>query len=127
MTNTGLSDVVVRFIGDNIESVEQLEVLLLLRREAARSFSPGAVGRELRIAEGSAAGRLVDLHARGLLQREAAEEYRYRPESAALDDAVARLSAAYAERRVSIINLIFSKPTEKIRSFADAFTVVRRS
>jgi hypothetical protein len=39
----------------------------------------------------------------------------------ALDAAVAQLAKDYAERRVSVITLIFSKPVDKLRTFADAF------
>ncbi len=30
------------------------------------------------------------------------------------------LAEGYAERRVTVINLLFSKPVERIRTFADA-------
>ena len=45
---------------------------------------------------------------------------RYGPEP--IDDRSA-LDRAYAERRVTVINLIFSKPIDKLRSFADAFRI----
>ena len=38
-----------------------------------------------------------------------------------LDQAVVRLAKDYAERRVTVITLIFSKPVDKLRTFADAF------
>jgi hypothetical protein len=48
--------------------------------------------------------------------------FHYAPASGSpLDAAVAQLARDYAERRVTIITLIFSKPVDKLRSFADAF------
>ena len=42
-----------------------------------------------------------------------------------LHRAVAGLAREYAARRVTVIGLIFSKPVDKIRSFADAFRLRR--
>ena len=105
----------------HISSIEQLEVLLLLRREAGRAWSGDAVARELRINPESARARLEDLDARGLLAREGPDEYRYSPRTGELDRAVAATARAYADLRVTVINHIFSKPVDKIRTFADAF------
>ena len=45
------------------------------------------------------------------------------PQVAAAIDELARL---YNERRVTVITLIFTKPTDPLRSFADAFKFRRR-
>lgn len=128
MSSTGLSDRVTRFIGEHIDSVEQLEVLLLLRRAAGQEWTADDVARELRIAAASAGGRLEDLERRGILARSdgKAGAFRYSPQKGEVDDSVGDLAAAYAERRVTVINLIFSRPNERIRTFADAFRVWRR-
>jgi DNA-binding Lrp family transcriptional regulator len=112
-----------RFIAHHIDSVEQLEILLLLYREPGRAWSPEAVARELRIASESAGERLEDMVSDGLLKRHGAgpDEYRYDPKDMKLDDAVRGLAATYAKRRVTVINLIYSKPIDKILTFADAF------
>jgi hypothetical protein len=47
--------------------------------------------------------------------------YRYAPRTDDLGQAVAQLAREYPVYRVSIVNLIFSKPIDKIRTFADAF------
>ncbi|WP_375772881.1 hypothetical protein NR798_18990 [Archangium gephyra] len=114
-----------RFIAHHIHSVEQLEILLLLHQQPGRAWSSEAVARELRIAPASAAERLEDMVHTRLLRRQGVrpEEYRYGPESMKLDDAVRGLATEYARRRVMIINLIYSKPIDKIRTFADAFRI----
>ena len=47
--------------------------------------------------------------------------YRYEPKSKELESAVDEVSKLYQQRRVTIINLIYSKPVDHVRSFADAF------
>jgi hypothetical protein len=117
---SGIPDNVAQFIGDHISSLEQLEVLLLLAASGPREWDGGSVARELRIDPNSAAGRLEDLAARGLVV-ERSGRYRFEPASQELADVVRLLAETYAERRVSVITLIFSKPSDTIRSFSDAF------
>jgi hypothetical protein len=125
MSGSVIPDEVQRFIAANVHSVEQLEVLLLLHRDATRAWSADEVARELRIDAGSAEGRLADLCMRRLLVETSAPAlaYRFEPATQALGRVVSSLATLYAERRVSVITLIFAKPTDTIRSFADAFRV----
>jgi hypothetical protein len=118
-----LPEVVRRFIVDHVDSVEQLEILLLLHQHPGRTWDAEAVARELRISALSAGDRLEDMRRVGLLVRVEGRPggFRYAPETPGLEDAVSGLATAYAERRVTVINLIFSKPVDKIRTFADAF------
>jgi hypothetical protein len=123
LRESGLPEVVRRLIVDHIDSVEQLEILLLLYKQQGRSWTAEAVARELRVAPLSAGERLEDLRHDALVTRLEGDpvQYRYVPGNAKLDEAVAGLATAYAERHVTVINLIFSKPVDKIRTFADAF------
>ncbi len=65
--SSGISRAVEQFIHDNINSVEQLEVLLLLAADPQREWTATRVSQELRIQPESAANRLADLHSRGIL------------------------------------------------------------
>ena len=117
----GLPEIVRRLLAEHINSVEQLEVLLLLRDRAERSWTPAQASEQIRSGADSVARRLQDLHKRGFVTRE--EEgptYRYAPppERVAAIDALAR---AYAERRHQVIELIFAKPIENLRVYSDAF------
>jgi hypothetical protein len=111
------------FIADHIESVVQLEVLLLLHAAPQRVLSAADIGTELRIDPAWAGEQLVNLCSRGILTCTTTGEslYRYSPRTPEMDRAVAGLAQAYTDRRVTVIGLIFSKPVDKIRSFADAF------
>lgn len=115
-------------IQQHIDSVEQLEVLLLLHDQPDRDWSAAEVSGELRTNERSTATRLADLTARGLVAEGATRElYRYAPRTHDLNAAVGGLAREYAVRRVSVITLIFAKPLDRIRSFADAFRFRRDS
>ena len=107
-------------VATHIQSVEQLEMLLLLNEHLNRAWTSEEVAAELRIDAMSAASRLQDLSARGFLAHNSGS-YRFRADNDELRRAVAALAEAYRDRRVSLINLIFSKPVDKVRLFADAF------
>src|SRR5687768_8725161 len=115
-----LPDPVRQFIARHIHSVEQLEILLLLQRTLPREWSAEAVSREISTSRYSAETRLMDLRARGLAtMREEGQVLYFSYQPASPDHMhVTQLSGAYAERRTSIITLIFSKPTDSITIFA---------
>jgi hypothetical protein len=123
VTDAAIPQRVQRFLMTHIDSIEKLEVLLLLRNRTEREWTASAVAQELRITEASAAARLADLTSSGLLIYEdgAAELYRYSPASSDDVRSIAELAATYSERRVSVITFIFSKPQERVRGFAEAF------
>jgi len=112
------------FIHEHIDSVEQLEVLLLVRAHPGREWSAREVADELRIDPGSAEQRLEDLVRVGLLA-DGSAGVRYAPETPELARQVDELAQLYQSHRVAIISVIFSRPSERIRSFADAFRIRR--
>ena len=124
---SGIPEPVRHFIAQHVESVEQLEVLLHLRAHADRAWTADEVAQALHIDAASAARRLDDLCGRGVLAaaEESPRRYRYSPALPAVDAVVGSLAEAYATRRVSVISLIFAKPTDTIQTFADAFRIRR--
>ena len=125
MAAEGLSPALEALVAHHLDSMEQAEVLLLLRKHAGRSWTPEAAAGELRIDPGSVAQRLGRLEAGGLAAREPGGGYRYAPRTAALGSAVDELAAAYNERPVTLVRLIYSRPQapSAIQSFADAFRI----
>src|SRR5215211_1731263 len=109
----------------------QLELLLLLAARADRACAAADLAAELRIDAVWVEGQLQDMAAKGLLEGpDAADrssappttrQFRYQPRTPEQACTVAELARAYADRRVTVIGLIFSKPVDKLRSFADAF------
>lgn len=125
MPETGVPAPVRRFIASHIVSVAQLEVLLLLRAAADKEWTAGEVARALVTQPEAAAGWLENLTDHGLA-RERDGSYRYAPFSDEVDRTVDSLAESYANYRVTVISLIFARPSERVTSLADAFRIRRR-
>ena len=108
---------------EKIESVAQLEALLLLRNTPDTDWSVQALAARLYISEEQTAGVLVVLRAQGFVSADAKDPslYRYRPNSKELKGMLDRLAEIYARHLVPVTNLIHSKPKSRIQEFADAF------
>jgi DNA-binding IclR family transcriptional regulator len=122
----GLPEDVHRFLHQNIESVEQLEVLLLLWRTPERGWTSDEVATAVYSHPSSVVRRLAMLYGQGLLREREAGCYQYAPRTPELHDTVSRLDRMYRERRVAVITLIASKPIENVRAFSDAFRIRRK-
>jgi len=111
-----------QFIADsNIDSVESLEILLLLRRSEAY-WSAEAVAQQLGIGRQPAAQKLAALaKAQLLVIGGDTGAYRYAPRAERLRAAADELAAAYDEQRIPVINAIYSANLERLRAFSDAF------
>jgi hypothetical protein len=111
------------FISDNIASVAQLELVLLLHGSAGQRFTAAEAARALALSP-EMTERLLELLCRqgiAAATADAPSRYRYAPKSAELDGRIAELSELYRQRRVTVIQLIYSEPIDKLKSFADAF------
>jgi DNA-binding IclR family transcriptional regulator len=116
---------VQRFIAANIDSAEQLEVLLLLHRHPDRGWRAHDVSREIFTVPAAATLRLESLVELGFLGSDGASdpEYRYGPASDERGRGVQALADAYRADRVAVLNLVFRRPPDPLRSFSDAFRV----
>jgi DNA-binding IclR family transcriptional regulator len=114
-----------QFLYRNIDSVEQLEVLILLLHHPERGWSPDEVARELYSHPASIARRLAMLLGQDLLREVEPGCYQYAPRTGELHATVLRVSEMYRERRVAVVTLIASKPIENVRAFSDAFRIRR--
>jgi len=111
------------FIGQYIDSIETLEILLLLQRAPETAWQPAAVDSHLGMKDGTAGKRLTDLVRKGLVTKTSSGDFRYMPGDESRNVGVAGLAAAYAGRRVAVVNSIFSENLTRLRAFADAFKV----
>ena len=114
---------IAQFILEKIESVAQLEALLLFRGNKEKGWSVKALASRLYISEEQTAQLLLVLSAQGFVSANPEEPsaYRYQPGSAELHEKLERLAEFYSKHLVPITNLIHSKPKPKIQQFADAF------
>lgn len=119
MKSEPLSPAVRSLIGERIDSVGELELLLFLYSHAGQDWTPSRIAAELRTAEPVADVQLHTLAQRGLTARTDAG-YRYHAEGD-LHQAVAELARAYAAYPVAVVTLIYTKPNRAVKSFAEAF------
>lgn len=124
MADEPITPQVRAFIADHVESVMALEALLLLAQDPGRRWTGASLAQQLRIEATWAAAQLRAFAARGLLAGDAGgTEFWYEPRTPELRQAVTDLARAYADRRVTVITLVFEKPVDQVRSFADAFRI----
>jgi hypothetical protein len=112
------------FIRRYVDSIEYLEVLLLLRQSPERSWTAEMLDAQIRSNPESIRRRLDQMLAHGLVVRGADRAgYEYRPATAELDQRVQELSGLYRERRVAVIEHVFAERPSPIQGFADSFRI----
>ena len=115
-----ISESLQQFLQQRLPSIEQIDIVLLLRGDRSRAWAAPEVAQELRMPPESAAMRLFLLASSGVLSFEAAggaPRYRYTGADEALID---ELAEAYETDRSSVAAAV-GAPPDPIRSFADAF------
>lgn len=123
MADQSLPPEVLDLIARQVESMEQLETLLLLHGEPGRSFTAAEIAERLKL-EPTASARTAELlEGRRLLERgETAGSWRYAattPHHAAVES----LAHAYRTRPVTLIKAVYERPAGALRSFAEAFRI----
>lgn len=118
--NGDLADVVVRDVDQYVDSLDALEVMMLLFRERQRSWSPDAVAVELRISVRVSRRELDRMRTKGVAS-EKDGAYRFDQSDVDKAAAVAHIAAAYGTRRIELINYVASQTLKRIQSIADAF------
>jgi hypothetical protein len=109
-----------RLILEAIDSVPELEALLLLRETPTERWTPERASSRLYVSRTVAAYTLDVLAARTFLE-ETTEGFLYRPASAELAEAVEALARTYATNLVAVTKLIHAKPGPSVQDFARAF------
>ena len=106
------------YIAQHVDSIAQLEALLLLRSKPHESWDLNKIARRLYVSEpevSHALGLLTD--ARVVSFRDGAFVYDPAPD---VRDMMERLAVTYTRHLIPVTNLIHSKPS-RIHQFADAF------
>ena len=107
------------FLEAHIDSVAQLEALLLLRSSPGVVWDAAATAKRLYVGEQEALGVLAHLGTRGLVRRDG-NGYMFDPQSDELSSAIRLLADHYRTHLIPITNLVHAKPG-RIQEFADAF------
>lgn len=117
---TEITDNLRVFVRKNVRTVGELEVLLWLQQQPSRPWTADAIARELRSNATAAAEYLRRFVRAGLARDDGTGQYQY-VNDPATDELITSLAAAYAERPVSVIDLIYAEPRDQVQLLADAF------
>ena len=123
MTEEPFPSNIRQFILRSIDSVAQLEALLLLRANPQQKWDISSVAKRLYITEQETASLLANLCEQGLVVLKELGEYAYQPASTDLTQLVDSLAEIYTRHLVPVTNLIHSKPRTRMQEFADAFRI----
>lgn len=108
------------FVREHVRSVWALELLLLLKKDPDRCWTPVELVRELRASTGLVNDNLQRFERGGIAVRDDQGCFRYAPAAAVLSEFCDGLEQAYKTRPVAIVNLI-AAPRDPLQSLADAF------
>jgi hypothetical protein len=115
----GLPPRVAAFLTRHINSVAELEALLLARTQPADAWRAATLAQRLYVSEATAGAVLESLRRHGLLARRETG-YGYAPEFESLREDVEELAAAYPRFLIRITHLIHGR-SRGARDFAEAF------
>lgn len=114
---------VYRFILHQIDSVPQMEALLLLWESRPKQWPEDEIAKRLYVAPDLARNILQDLVRRRVLAAgaQSPKRYRYESKSEALDHLVEAVVATYRSDLVRVSTFIHTKASSAVRDFAQAF------
>ena len=112
-----------RFILTSIDSIAQLEALLLLRHHAPQKWACAQVAERIYISEPQAAALLAKLEARGFILTGGLDptEFSYQPKTEEMARSIDQLAESYSKYLVPVTNLVHQKSRRDITEMADAF------
>lgn len=129
MSDFAMTEDVQHLLREHVESIDQLEVLALLCREAPRAWSADAVAARVRLPAPAVRAALQHLCSSGLLTVAALDtaEFSYRPVSAELRERTERLVQLYVTERAAVMRVLSSNAIARLRAGAlSAFGSAKR-
>lgn len=112
---------VKRFILEHISSIEMLEILLFLHSQPERFFSIEQVLKEIQSSRESIEQRLDQLKNMKLVVKREGQTFQFASVPPELKDHVDALKKCYSTWRLKVIEIIYSRPSDGITLFSDAF------
>lgn len=126
VSESGFSAELDRFIAAEIQSLEQLEILLLLSGNPHKWWTSGGVYEVVKSSLPSVEGRLKEMANRKVLITDAEGRYQFAPAHQDYWKLVSELREAYKERSVKVVQAIYSARStapDAVQEFARAFRV----
>ena len=113
---------VLRFIVERIDTVPEIEALLLLWEQRPMAFTVQQLASRLFVSEGIAGAVVRALEQRRLVMQTAdPSQYTYDQSGRADDEFMARVAATYRRHLIRVTTLIHSKASPAVLEFARAF------
>jgi len=120
-----IPDSVKQLVLSRIDSVPELETILLLREHEQQAWTAAETGQRIYVSPTVAAHILKVLAERGFLES-TESRYRYAPATHELRKTIDDLADAYTHHLVEVTRMIHAKPSASVRQFADAFVLGKR-
>lgn len=117
---------VTRFLYNNVESIDELEILRVLGEDREREWDFVALAGAVQSDPQAVRAHLAAMHARGLLEmtgRGGGLTCRYGAGNPELEDMILRLLQLYKERPVTMIRMVYEQARDRLRAFADSFRI----
>jgi hypothetical protein len=121
MAADSLTVQVREFLTRYIASIEQLEILCILSEQHHKSWSVTAIFQQIQSSEKSILNCLAKFRDAGLVVLAEEGTYRFSPKDTGSFETVQAVAKAYRERRISVTEFIYKKPSDPIQDFARAF------
>ena len=113
---------VLRFVEENIDTVPQLETLLMMSQAQERNWLIEEIASRNYTTEQRAAETLSALRSRGLVAADkSGKSYRFSPPTDEIRALIAELARCYQRSLSRITFFIHSKPSGSVKEFARAF------
>lgn len=122
MTSPDISRNVLQFVAEKIDTVPQLEALLLLREDETRRWSEVEIAARVYVSRETAHSILEALQRRYLIVAEGdPQRYRYNPGHDGSRELLCEVATAYRRHLVPMATFIHSKASASVLEFARAF------
>lgn len=124
-----IPDDVREFIINQIDSIVELEALLILCKNSETEWSVRDLSERLYAGETQTQQALAKLHSAGFLTASTKRSvtYRYGPATQEQCKMVDRVAEIYSRLLIPVTNLIHAKSENKVQQFADAFKLRKRT
>jgi hypothetical protein len=111
------------FLETSINSIEQLQVLILLHAHPNRIWTTQEIATELRSVDSSIQKRLQDIYTRHILLEipNKVNEHQFLPSSPVMHTLIDLLATENQLRPYQVIDAIYASPDKSILDFANAF------
>lgn len=125
--SAGLSDSVVAFVREHVETLEQLELLVLLVKSPERWWDAAAIAEVLGVPATVTRAALERLASRNLLAIRITTDvhYQFQPGTATLRAASELFAEACRTNRMALFRLMTDTQRRAMRDFSDAFRLRR--